>query len=133
MEVFSFSEKGRRENNEDYILTSQIPSDCSIFLMVDGMGGYQHGEVAASLPCETVAKYTIENYGKSEITQLLTQALTLANIKINEIRNLLKEKLGTTIEGAVIEGNKAYIIWLGDVRIYQFRMKSFLNQKIILL
>lgn len=128
MEVFSFSEKGRRENNEDYILHNQLSPDCAIFLVADGMGGYHHGEIASSLACETIAKHSIENYGKTEVKQLISQALTLANNKINEMRNVLQEKLGTTIAGAVIEGKKAYLFWLGDVRIYQFRKNEIIFQ-----
>ena len=36
--------------------------------------------------------------------------------------------MGTTIAGALIEGSLAYLFWVGDVRIYQFRNNEILFQ-----
>lgn len=128
MEVNSFSAKGKRENNEDYILSRQISPDCSLFLVADGMGGYSYGEIASSLACESIAEYLSANYGRSKIKQLISDSLSVANNKINEKRQELAVKMGTTIAGALIEGSKAYLFWLGDVRIYQFRNNEILFQ-----
>ncbi len=128
MEVNSFSAKGKRETNEDYILKRQISPDCSLFLVADGMGGYSFGEIASSLACESIIEYLITNYQKSEIRLLLSDSLSITNRKINEKRQELSAKMGTTIAGALIEGSKAFIFWVGDVRIYQFRNNEILFQ-----
>lgn len=128
MEVNSFSAKGKRENNEDYILSCQLSPDCSLFLVADGMGGYSFGEIASSLACESIAEYLITNYQKSEMRLLLSDSLSIANRKINEKRKEFSAKMGTTIAGALIEGSKAYLFWVGDVRIYQFRNNEILFQ-----
>jgi len=128
IEVNSFSAKGKRENNEDFILNRRLSPDCSLFLIADGMGGYSYGEVASSLACESIAEYLSANYGKSKIKQQIPDSLSVANNKINEKRKELSAKMGTTIAGAVIEGTMAYLFWLGDVRIYQFRNNELLFQ-----
>lgn len=128
MEVYSFSAKGRRENNEDFILSRQLSPDCSLFLVADGMGGLSYGEIASSLACESISEYLNTNYNRSKTRQLLFQALSFANKNINEKRKELAAKMGTTIAGALIEGNIAFIFWLGDVRIYQIRNNKILFQ-----
>ena len=128
MEVNSISAKGKRENNEDFILNRRLSPDCSLFLVADGMGGYSYGEIASSLACESIAEYLITNYRGSEIKQLIFDSLSVANNKINEKRKELSSKMGTTIAGVVIEGTMAYLFWLGDVRIYHFRNDEILFQ-----
>ena len=117
-DVYSFSAKGKRENNEDFIFTKQLSPDCSLHLVADGMGGYSYGELASSLACESIAEYMISNIGKADIKQLIAQSLDFANKNINAKRKQLATKMGTTIAGVVIEGTMAYFFWLGDVRIY---------------
>lgn len=128
IDVNSFSAQGKRENNEDFILNCRLSPDCSLFLVADGMGGYSFGEVASSLACESVAEYFITNFRELEIKQLISDSLSVANNKINEKRKELSAKMGTTIGGVVIEGTMAYLFWLGDVRIYQFRNDEILFQ-----
>lgn len=128
MEINSFSAKGKRENNEDYILSRKLSPDCSLFLIADGMGGYSCGEIASSLACESIAEYLSANYEKSEIRLLISESLNIANKNINEKRQKLAVKIGTTIAGALIERSKAYLFWVGDVRIYQFRNNEILFQ-----
>jgi len=128
IEVNSFTGKGKRENNEDYILSHQLSPDCSFFLVADGMGGYSFGEIASSLACESIAEYLIVNYEKSKIKWLLSNSLSIANENINKKRKELAVKMGTTIAGVIIEGSRAYLFWVGDVRIYQFRNNEILFQ-----
>lgn len=128
MEVNSFSAQGKRENNEDFILNCRLSPDCSLFLVADGMGGYSYGEVASSLACESIAEYFNANYGRSDIKQIISDSMGAANNKINQKRQELSAKMGTTIAGVVIEGTIAYLFWLGDVRIYHFRNDEILFQ-----
>lgn len=128
MEVNSYSAKGKRENNEDYILSRQLSPDCSLFLIADGMGGYSYGEIASSLACNSIAEYLMVNYDKSEIKRLLLDSFNIANKRINEKRQELAVKMGTTMAVAMIEGSIAYIFWVGDVRIYHFRNNEILFQ-----
>lgn len=128
MEIYSFSAKGNRENNEDYILSSRLSPECSLFLVADGMGGYLHGEIASSLACETIAEHVTDAIGKTNINRLIINALNLASDRINKKSKSLGTKIGTTIAGALVEKNKGFFFWLGDVRIYHFRNSELLFQ-----
>lgn len=130
MEVYSFSAKGIRENNEDFILSQQLSPDCSLHLVADGMGGYSYGELASTLACESIAEYMIANLGKADIKKLLAHSLDFANKNINAKRDQFATKMGTTIAGIFIEGSMAYFFWLGDVRIYLFRNCELIFQSV---
>ena len=128
MEIFTFSAKGRRENNEDYVLSRQLLSGYSIHLLADGMGGHEHGEIASMLACEAIAGYLGPNLANSDIVSTLQQSVINANSMMLSNSQELGAKMGTTIAGALIQGNKANIFWLGDVRIYHFRRNELLFQ-----
>ncbi len=128
MEIYTFSAKGRRENNEDYLLNRQLLSGYSIHLLADGMGGHEHGEIASLLACEAIAGYLAPNLANSDIVSTLQQSVSTANSIMYDKSQQLGAKMGTTIAGTLIQGNKAYIFWLGDVRIYHFRNNQLLFQ-----
>jgi serine/threonine protein phosphatase PrpC len=121
IKTLSFSGKGKRENNEDYILSHQFSTDRSIHLLADGMGGYQCGDVAALLVCETISRHLYENLNKFDTKSLLTQSVARANKELSEKRKESGKQMGTTIAGVFISGSQAFLFWLGDVRIYHFR------------
>ena len=128
MQEYSFSAKGSRENNEDCILSRHLSDYCSIHIVADGMGGYSFGEIASYLACETILETIKSNLGKIEARSLINQAITDTNAVINEKRKELGEKMGTTIAGALIENNTAFLFWLGDVRMYLFRNNEIVFQ-----
>ena len=53
---YAVSEKGRRSNNEDavYPLPERVHADQKLFLVCDGVGGAEKGEVASALACESI-------------------------------------------------------------------------------
>jgi PPM family protein phosphatase len=54
LEAFALSDKGCvRSNNEDYC---QIEPELGLYLLADGMGGAQAGEMASRMAVETVAE-----------------------------------------------------------------------------
>jgi len=128
MDIFSFTDKGLRENNEDYLLNRQLSPDCSIHLVADGMGGCQYGEVASSIACHAIADYLESHFHDVNPEQNIRDSIDFANDQIRMQRESVKEKLGTTIAGALICRNKAWAFWLGDVRIYHFREGQILFQ-----
>lgn len=127
-EVFTYSGKGKRVTNEDYILHKSLSETKSIFLLADGMGGYLHGDIASSLACNSISEYLSANLDKDDISGSITQSIESANSAIRLQRDLLKTKLGATIAGALIATDTAYFFWLGDVRIYHFRGDNILFQ-----
>lgn len=54
----TFSECGPRRKNEDYIAVREMPDhDRYVFVLCDGMGGHELGEVASRLVAEHICDY----------------------------------------------------------------------------
>jgi protein phosphatase len=90
------------------------------------MGGYQHGEIASSVACHAIADYLEENLAHSDFEELIRNSVSFANDQIRDQQTALREKMGTTIAGALIKGKDAWVFWLGDVRIYHIRENQLL-------
>lgn len=121
MTVYSYSGKGNRETNEDFIKSEIISDSISLHIVADGMGGYQFGEVASQIATESIFQFFAENTIEGDIPALIQQAVEFANNQILSKRNQYHAKLGTTIAGVLIIDNVGYVFWLGDVQIQHFR------------
>ncbi|MBI5631905.1 MAG: Stp1/IreP family PP2C-type Ser/Thr phosphatase [Nitrospirae bacterium] len=127
MIVASKTDTGKvRTNNEDSILVDQ---ERGIFLLADGMGGHNAGEVASKLAVDTVHDYLKVIIGAVESDEEILHALNAAVMKAHEA---VKEKaasdinlrgMGTTLVVLVVKNKKAYLCHAGDSRAYLFRGK----------
>ncbi len=124
MTVYSYSGKGNRETNEDYIRSVQFDNNTSLHIVADGMGGYLYGEIAAQVATNAIVQYLSERNSVEDITSTIQQAVEFANEEITLKRKALHAKLGTTIAGVFIRENVAHAFWLGDVQIQHFRDKK---------
>lgn len=123
-EVTGLSDLGLvRKNNEDFFL---IDKDLNLFLVADGMGGYQKGEVASQLTCESMSFY-LKNLFDTEKTDFneenFKNAVLEANLKIREKISESNdlEKMGTTLVGILVKPDRLIIANVGDSRAYRFR------------
>ncbi|MGB0135348.1 PP2C family protein-serine/threonine phosphatase, partial [Dokdonella sp.] len=101
----------RREHNED---TYYADADMGVWLVADGMGGHEHGEVASAIARDTL----IAEINKGTP---LVRAVQLADEEIIRHSNRRSEALpmGTTIAAMRLVGeNEFEIAWVGDSRIY---------------
>ena len=129
MRAFAKSDVGKaREMNEDYYYIAQPNEAIQVYILADGMGGYNGGEIASKLATTTALSYIQSNFEaipkeKEEILNLVKNAMKYANMvvyeKANDDKNL--EGMGTTLEVCLIYQNKAYIGHIGDSRIYRIR------------
>lgn len=117
--VYSFSNKGSRKSNQDYLFSKSINPDCNLYMVVDGMGGYQHGEIASKLVAENIHTYlsTVNHISDKEIQK----AVNKSNLIIKQKSDDLNTKIGATLAGAVIFKNSAFLFWVGDVKILHFK------------
>ena len=106
-----------RENNEDAIYCD-VKS--GVFVVADGIGGKEAGEIASATAVRVVAEKSWED-PDAEPAVMLREAFYEAN---NFIYNRGKEPgmagMGTTMTAAVIRGNKITIVHVGDSRAYLF-------------
>ncbi len=126
--------KARDINQDSYYITEDQFSELQLYMLADGMGGYNAGEVASSLAISCCKSYIENNFNdipkdKESIIQLIGSSIEYANMIVYEKskENPEYEGMGTTIEICLIYNNKAYIAHVGDSRIYRIR-KDFIRQ-----
>jgi len=113
-----------RDHNEDWAMIED-PSDPAmqrkgrLFIVADGMGGYQAGEVASQLAGETVRR---EYYAdpSADPTARLRNAVQAANGAVYRSAqgSTSHAGMGTTMVVTALIDNKAYIASVGDSRAY---------------
>ncbi len=94
-----------------------------LFLVCDGMGGHEGGEVASRLAIESIRQYFETNYLPGEEQAVIAQSIEFAQQKITERVELEPELtgMGTTLVLLLINGVSYYIAHSGDSRIYLSR------------
>ncbi len=112
-----------RQNNEDFI---HVDDDMGIYLLADGMGGHNAGEVASELAVKTAQTYLAERLSLVNdhgISDILSEAMKTAheavNAKAKTDMSLLG--MGTTLVEVVVRNNKAFVCHAGDSRAYLYR------------
>lgn len=130
MQVFASTDVGRvRKMNQDSYYISKQYEEAQVFILADGMGGYNGGEIASKLAVETARNYIANNYknvqkdDKESILDLIKNAIEYANLIVYEKSKTDKEleEMGTTLDICLIYNNKLYIGHVGDSRIYRIR------------
>lgn len=135
IKAYAKSDKGNvRETNEDYFYISNSLDQVQLYLLADGMGGYNGGEIASQLAVQTAKNYIENNFKDIEkdgdsIIQLLGNSMEYANMVVYEKakENPELQGMGTTLEICLIYNNKVYIGHVGDSRIYRVR-KQFIRK-----
>lgn len=121
-----------RKVNEDCI---NLQADRKLFIVCDGMGGHNAGEVASSTACNTVAalygRFFDRLLNDDQIslprvfppsTDVLTKAVRIANHAIfkRSVTDPSLTGMGTTIVAVAIEQDIMSLLHVGDSRIYRF-------------
>jgi serine/threonine protein phosphatase PrpC len=121
---YSFSNKGKRNSNQDYLFSKVINPDCTLHMVVDGMGGYEYGDVAAKLVAENIHTYltTVKDINEKEIQKAVNKSSLIIKQKSDD----LNAKIGATLAGAIIFKNEALLFWVGDVKIVHIRNHELL-------
>ena len=124
-----------RSHNEDALLTieSQFDGDAplapfGVYIVADGMGGHQAGEVASSLAARVVASHLMRDVYTPFILQTaptsdqvpLTAALENAVDAANQAVHSQVPGSGTTLTCALIIDARAYLAHVGDSRAYLY-------------
>ena len=135
IQAYAKSDQGKvREMNQDYYYISNSLDEIQLYILADGMGGYNGGEIATKLAVETAKNYIKNNFkdiekDRDSIIQLLGSSMEYANMVVYEKskENPELQGMGTTLEICLIYNNKVYIGHIGDSRIYRIR-KEFIRK-----
>lgn len=135
IKAYAKSDVGKvREINEDYYSISDSLDEIQLYMLADGMGGYNGGEIASKLAIQSAKSYIENNFkeiekDKDSIIQLVASSMEYANMVVYEKaqENKELEGMGTTLEICLIYNNRAFIGHVGDSRIYRIR-KEFMRK-----
>lgn len=122
MKIFQYTNKGSREENQDFVIHGSLPDDSSVFVVADGMGGYSDGAAASKVVSEAVYDFIDMNFHQFAPAGLLKESMAFANDALMLKRMAIAaQKMGCVITILLITGGFAYLTWLGDSRIYMYR------------
>lgn len=120
--------KAREINQDAFYITEDSFSEVQLFLLADGMGGANAGDIASKLAVSCAKSYVENNFkdtpkDKDSLIQLLASSMEYANMVVYEksLEDKKFEGMGTTMEICLIYNNRAYIGHIGDSRIYRIR------------
>ena len=133
MRAFAKTDVGKaRDMNQDYYYISGPEEPLKIYILADGMGGYNGGEIASKLATTTALSYIQSNFEntpkeREDILKLVKSAMEYANMVVYEKSKEQKdlEGMGTTLDVCLIYNNKLYLGHVGDSRIYRLRGEFF--------
>ncbi len=122
----------QRDHNEDalFTLTTTLSSETNnlpfgLYIIADGMGGHQHGEVASGIAVRSMANYII----KKLYTPLLSlkpsspeeSLIEIMQEGVQDAHRAITRQVpggGTTLTAVLILGNQLTVAHVGDSRAY---------------
>ena len=117
-----------RSNNEDsFYFPETDKSFPQLYIVADGMGGHQGGEIASEIAVNEVSSYINSNLSKDcdpqKVKRILESSIIAANNKIHFMSMQHREYsgMGTTITIALFHNGSLYIGHVGDSRAYRIR------------
>ena len=115
----SIIEIGHRQNQEDAI--SQWSN--RLFVLCDGMGGHEKGEVASQTVCQSLTKWFEERIHPEEpfTDDQLREAIAYAYTELDKYADGSPRQMGTTLTLLYICSSGAVAAHIGDSRIYHVR------------
>ena len=114
-----------RKVNEDYI--DYYTDDTKrIYVIADGMGGHNAGEIASKLAVENTISYINSLSQLDDLEESIRKAVGDSNNKIYELSKSKADLngMGTTLTACLIKGNDMVIAHVGDSRCYIIKDKA---------
>ena len=119
MHTFGLTHPGRRPNNEDRLVVRTLPGDGALIAVADGMGGEAAGEIAAQIMADALESFLP---GPAPATELARLTTTISERILAQAQaNPAQEGMGTTVSAALLQGDQAHWVSLGDSRLYHYR------------
>ncbi|HEV2768953.1 MAG TPA: Stp1/IreP family PP2C-type Ser/Thr phosphatase [Solirubrobacteraceae bacterium] len=121
-ESFDLSDTGRQRRANEDSRFARAP----LFVVADGMGGAQAGEIASRLAVEAFEPGLADQGGLSP-EQGLRERVTEANERIHALaqRDRARQGMGTTVTAAAVGEHDVAVAHVGDSRAYRLREGVF--------
>ena len=125
-----------RDHNEDAVLVKEVGQGSiagndfrGLYIVSDGMGGAEAGEVASQIAIQTVARHVEAAWADAEAEEefdaaawerCLREAVETANTRIVQYGKDHPESagLGATIVAVLMQAGQLALAWIGDSRVY---------------
>jgi serine/threonine protein phosphatase PrpC len=131
VEFAQFSDPGKvRGHNEDY-LGFVVPSSPArarshgwLFVLADGVGGHDRGEVASRTAVETLLEAFPRAAASETPVSLLTRLVQSANTRVVEAglaAGAGRSRMATTLVACLLRHDRAAVAHVGDSRCYRIR------------
>lgn len=123
-----------RQQNEDClsIFSSKCGWSPNAFVVADGMGGHQHGDVASRMVVDTLTGAFTSRAGSNDTAaseQIIVDAIVAANERIFQWAQSINAKngIGSTVTCLLIEDATALIAQVGDSTAYIIRNREMVK------
>jgi serine/threonine protein phosphatase PrpC len=122
--IFQDTRPGKRPYNEDR-LGCWRKQDSLLLAVADGMGGHEHGEVAAQITVDQLGQaFEAQARPKIDVPELFLRN-TVGDAHAQILEQAQKRKLGetprTTVVACLVQDGRAWWIHVGDSRMYLIR------------
>ena len=116
---------GSRQNQEDTIfpILNNATNADRLFILCDGMGGHESGEIASGTVCKTISDYILSHMPEDGVLEdaLLEEAINAAYAAVDAQDATGQKKMGTTLTFLCFHKGGCTAAHIGDSRIYHFR------------
>ena len=127
---FGLCSVGRRSNNEDALCDAP---QLGLFVVADGLGGYEGGEIASSLTVAALRRFVEDNRrdpegtwpireakGRSYEENLLVAATVVAHREIAARREGILSQMGSTVVAALVHDTRLIVAHVGGLQFFDF-------------
>lgn len=122
---YALNEIGGRSNQEDSIfpVKGEANESTRLFLVCDGMGGHENGEVASGLVCSTFGKLLADVDHEGFTVEMFLDALNEAYDALDreDPDPQSMRKMGTTLTFLHLNDHEVVVAHMGDSRVYHVR------------
>lgn len=123
-QAYSFSQQGGRDYQEDarWPDTDLPPASQRFFVVCDGVGGSDHGEIASQTVCKAFAKRLqnlspLHDFSNDDFSQVLDYAYD----QLDKVGKSTNGDMATTLTFICFHAQGVTMAHIGDSRIYQVR------------
>ena len=119
----SIHEIGTRDNQEDSIWPQELSTSDRLFVLCDGMGGHEHGEVASQTVTKALGQWLAENVAPNSplSDDQLREAIEFAYTQLDQYADDNPKQMGTTLSLIYLGRHGVTACHMGDSRIYHIR------------
>lgn len=114
-----------RVQNQDAYQIEKLDRSTLLCVICDGMGGAKSGNIASTLALDVFVQEVKRNYHAGldmiGVDQILERAVKLSNFTVFDQASQFEEfeGMGTTLVAVLIRGRQAFVINVGDSRVYR--------------